>query len=118
MIDLSLITLNNLNMATVVTTQTYAAEVEASTVPVMIDFFAEWCGPCKQLLPIVEELATSFEGKVKVVKVDVDESPELAEKHGVMSIPTLVFLKGNEVVDRHTGSLPKTALEEKLNALV
>jgi thioredoxin 1 len=104
-------------MATVVTDATYDEEVAKSAIPVMIDFFAEWCGPCKQLTPIVEELAGEWEGKVKIVKLNVDDSQETAQKFGVMSIPTLVFLKDGEEVDRVTGALPKTALEEKLKAL-
>lgn len=105
-------------MATIVNDANFDAEVAQSEVPVMIDFFAEWCGPCKQLLPIVEELAGEWDGKVKVVKINVDESQETAQKYGVMSIPTLVFLKGGEEADRVTGAVPKDAIEEKLNALV
>ncbi|MFT7184176.1 MAG: thioredoxin 1 [Oceanicoccus sp.] len=104
-------------MATIVNDANFAEEVSNSELPVMIDFHAEWCGPCKQLSPVIEELATEWEGKVKIVKVNVDESQETAQKYGVMSIPTLVFLKGGEEVDRVTGALPKSALEEKLTAL-
>lgn len=104
-------------MATVVTDQDFDAEVLKSDIPVMIDFFAEWCGPCKMLLPIVEELAGEYDGKVKIVKVNVDDSPETAQKYGVMSIPTLVFVKGGEEVDRAQGALPKDALKAKLDAV-
>lgn len=104
-------------MATVVTDQNFEAEVLQSDLPVMVDFFAEWCGPCKMLMPIVEELAGEYEGKVKIVKVNVDDSQEAAQKYGVMSIPTLLFVKGGEEVDRLTGAVPKDALVEKLNAV-
>lgn len=104
-------------MATVINDATHDEEVVNSKLPVMIDFYADWCGPCKQLMPIVEELAGEWEGKVKIVKIDVDESQETAQKYGVMSIPTLVFLKDGLEVDRITGALPKDALEEKLAAL-
>lgn len=105
-------------MATVVNAQNFDEEVTNSSVPVMIDFFADWCGPCKMLMPIVEELAGEYEGKVNILKLDVDESQDLAQKYGVMSIPTLVFIKNGEEVDRITGALPKDALQEKLNALM
>lgn len=105
-------------MATVVNAQNFDEEVTNSSVPVMIDFFADWCGPCKMLMPIVEELAGEYEGKVNILKLDVDESQDLAQKYGVMSIPTLVFIKNGDEVDRITGALPKDALQEKLNALM
>jgi len=105
-------------MATVVNAQNFDEEVTKSTVPVMIDFYADWCGPCKMLMPIVEELAGELEGKAKIVKLDVDASQDLAQKYGVMSIPTLVFVKNGEEVDRVTGAIPKDAIQEKLNALM
>ena len=105
-------------MTTVVTTGTYEAEVQNSKLPVMIDFYADWCGPCQALMPIVEELSGEYDGKVKIVKVNVDDSPELSEKFGVMSIPTLIFLKDGEESGRHTSSLPKDALAEKLDAML
>ena len=104
-------------MATVVTTQSYDDEVANSSIPVMIDFYADWCGPCQQIMPTIEALAGDYDGKVKIVKVDVDASPELAEKYGVMSIPTLVFVKGGEEVDRLNGAASRGVLEEKLDAL-
>lgn len=105
-------------MATIVTDQNFDAEVLQSQIPVMVDFFAEWCGPCKMLAPIVDQLAQEWDGKAKIVKINVDESPEVAQEYGVMSIPTLVFLKGGTEVDRVTGAIPKDALESKLNSLL
>ena len=104
-------------MTAIVTDQNFDEEVIKSSIPVMIDFFAEWCGPCKSLAPVVDELAGDYEGKVKIVKLNVDESPETAQKFGVMSIPTLVFVKDGAEVDRLTGALPKEALAEKLDAV-
>jgi len=104
-------------MATLVNDQNFDAEVVKSDIPVMVDFFADWCGPCKMLMPTVEELAGEWEGKVKIVKVNVDESPETAQKYGVMSIPTLLFVAGGEEKDRVTGALPKDAIVEKLSSL-
>lgn len=105
-------------MATVVTDQNFDEEVMQAGVPVMVDFFAEWCGPCKMLMPIVEEMAGEYEGKAKIVKVNVDDSPETAQKFGVMSIPTLIFVKDGAEADRLTGAMPKDVLAEKLNALL
>ena len=104
-------------MAQLVTDQDFEEVVLKSDIPVMVDFFADWCGPCKALMPVVEELATEFDGKVKIVKVNVDESPEAAQKHGVMSIPNLLFVKGGEVVDQISGGLPKSKLTEKLSEM-
>lgn len=104
-------------MATLITDDQFEAEVLQSDLPVMVDFFAEWCGPCKALLPIVEELTAEYDGKFKIVKMNVDESGGTAQKYGVMSIPTLIFFKGGEEVDRLTGALPKDSLAEKLDSL-
>jgi thioredoxin 1 len=93
-------------------------EVTKSDIPVLIDFFATWCGPCQQLAPIIEELAGEYEGKVKIGKLDVDENNETAGKFQVMSIPTLVFMKGGEVVDKTTGFMSKEDLKEKLDAML
>jgi len=105
-------------MAHIVTDQNFDSEVLKSQTPVMVDFFAEWCGPCKMLAPMVDELAGTYEGKLKIVKLNVDESMDSSQKYGVMSIPTLIFFKGGKEVDRVVGLLTKDALEEKLEALL
>lgn len=105
-------------MANVVTDQNFEEEVLKASTPVLVDFYAEWCGPCKMIAPIIDELAGEYEGKAKIVKVNVDESPSTAQGFGVMSIPTLIFLKGGEEVDRITGALPKDALAEKLDSML
>ena len=92
------------------------AEVLASERLVVIDFWAEWCGPCKKISPIVDELATEYEGKVDIYKCDVDENSEVCEKFGIRNIPTLIFLKNGEVVDRHVGSATKSQLAEKIDS--
>jgi thioredoxin 1 len=90
----------------------------ASGTTLVVDFFAEWCGPCKMLSPILESLAPEFEGKLEIVKVDIDSEPELAQKYGVSSIPTIVALKGGAEVDRMVGFQSKDSLNAKFAALV
>ena len=86
--------------------------------PVMADFSAAWCGPCKKLKPVVEELAGEYEGRVDVVYVDVDEARETASRYGVMSVPTLLFFKGGELADQLTGLVPKESLQKRLEQLL
>ncbi len=105
-------------MSHIVTDQNFDAEVLKSKIPVLVDFFAEWCGPCKMLAPLVDELAGTYEGKVKIVKLNVDDSMDSSQTYGVMSIPTLIFFKGGKEVDRVVGVLTKDALAEKLDALI
>lgn len=95
----------------------FAQEVLASDVPVMVDFYADWCGPCRMVAPIVEELAGEYAGKVKIGKINVDENPNTAMQYNVMSIPTILFIKGGKVVDQVIGALPKASLQQKLNLL-
>jgi thioredoxin 1 len=95
------------------TDQTFTNETGAGTV--LVDFWATWCGPCKMIAPVLEELDADMGDKVKIVKVDVDENQETAAKFGIMSIPTLLVLKDGEVVDKVVGYQPKEALEEVLN---
>ena len=95
----------------------FAQEVLASDVPVMVDFYADWCGPCRMVAPIVEELAGEYAGKVKIGKINVDENPNTAKQYIVMSIPTILFIKGGKVVDQVIGALPKASLQQKLNLL-
>ena len=104
-------------MATVVTDENFDEEVLKGGV-VLVDFYADWCGPCQMIAPVIEELAGEYEGKAKVVKLDVDASQETAQKYGVMSIPALLFFKDGKEVERLNGALPKDALAEKLDSLL
>jgi thioredoxin 1 len=86
--------------------------------PVVVDFWAEWCGPCKMIGPSLEEISTEMAGKVKITKVNIDENPEIAAQFGVRSIPTLMIFKGGEVADMKVGALPKTALSHWISGAV
>ena len=96
----------------------FEEEVIKSDIPVMVDFWAEWCAPCRIIEPLVDELAGEFEGKLKVAKMDVDQNPQSSMNYGIRSIPTLLFFKGGKPVDQLLGAVPKGQIEEKIAALV
>lgn len=106
-------------MATVKTDKnSFQADVLNAKEPVVVDFWAEWCGPCKMIAPALEEISTELAGKVKVAKLNIDENPELAAQYGVRSIPTLMIFKGGEVADMKVGAAPKTALSHWISGAV
>jgi thioredoxin 1 len=101
-----------------ITDENFEAEVIKSDKPVLIDFWAVWCGPCKLIAPIVEELAGEYDGKVKIGKLDVDSNQQTSIKFGVRSIPTLLLFKGGNLKDTIIGAIPKSKIVEKLNAVL
>jgi len=101
-----------------VTDATFDAEVRNSDIPVIVDFWAEWCGPCRQIGPALEELSTQYEGKIKIVKINVDENPNSPAQLGVRGIPALFMFKGGEVISNKVGAAPKAALQSWIEEAV
>ncbi len=102
-------------MATLdLTDQSFKKEVLESDIPVLVDFWATWCGPCKMIAPVIDELAKEFSGKIKIGKVNVDENSQVATRYGVMSIPTLIFFKNGKVNEQVVGALNKAGLKKKI----
>ena len=100
------------------TDDNFENEVDQSETPVLVDFGAEWCGPCRALAPIVEELAQEYDGKIKVGTVDIDKARGVATRFGIMSVPTLIFFKGGEVVNKITGLQPKANLKNVIEEVI
>lgn len=97
---------------------TFESEVLKATEPVVVDFWAEWCGPCRMIAPALEEIAGTLNGKVKIVKLNVDENPQTAAKYGIQSIPTLMIFKDGQMASRQIGAAPKQKLEQWISAAV
>jgi thioredoxin 1 len=101
-----------------VTDENFDAEIMKSEVPAMVDFWAEWCGPCKMVGPVIEELAAQYQGKVKIAKMDVDKNRQTPAKFGIRNIPTLIFFKGGQVAQTIVGAQPKSYIEQELKRLL
>ena len=104
-----------MSSAAAVTDASFDQDVLKSDLPVLIDFWAPWCGPCRMVAPIVDEIATEFEGKIKVFKLNPDENPNVASQYGIRSIPTLMIFKGGQKVDTVVGAVPKTTLSSTIS---
>ncbi|MBL4715487.1 MAG: thioredoxin [Bacteroidia bacterium] len=103
-------------MAVEFTDANFEELVEKSDKPAIVDFWAEWCGPCRMVGPLVEELADEYEGQAVIGKLNVDRAPQVSQKYGIRNIPTVLFFKNGEVVDKQVGAVPKSELEKKLKA--
>ena len=101
-------------MPSAVTDSSFDKDVLQSSLPVLVDFWAPWCGPCRALGPVIDELATEYEGKVSIVKMNVDENPSTPGKYGIRAIPTLILFKGGQVVEQVTGAVSKSSLKDLL----
>lgn len=105
-------------MAVEINETNFAELVEKSDKPVVLDFWAEWCGPCRMLTPLIEEMHEEYQGKAVIGKVNVDENPGISAKYGIRNIPTVLYIVNGEVKDKQVGAVPKAKLAEKLNALL
>jgi len=105
-------------MALEFTDANFDEQVLQADMPVIVDFWAEWCGPCRMVGPIIEQIGEEYEGKVKVGKVDVDNNPQTAMKFGIRNIPTILFFKNGEIADKQVGAVPKQAIANKVEALI
>ncbi|EFA72585.1 thiol reductase thioredoxin [Cylindrospermopsis raciborskii CENA303] len=101
-----------------VTDASFKQEVIDSDIPVLVDFWAPWCGPCRMVAPVVDEIATQYEGQLKVVKMNTDENPDVASKYGIRSIPTLMIFKGGQKVDMVVGAVPKSTLSDTVKKYI
>jgi len=101
-----------------ITDSNFETEVRESKIPVMVDFYADWCGPCKMMAPLVEELAGSYEGKCRIGKCNTDENPKLVNEFKIMSIPTFIFFKEGKAVETAIGAISKSELEEKIKQVL
>ena len=106
------------NMETVFTSANFDADVLGSEIPVVVDFFATWCGPCRMMAPVIEELAEEYDGKVKIGKLDVDENSDIAARYGVMSIPTIILFKDGEIFSKSVGFHDKEVLENAIKEML
>ncbi len=98
------------------TTDTFKTTIASASTPVLVDFWAPWCGPCKAIAPILEELAVEFAGKLRIAKVNIDDNDAIAAEHGIRAIPTMLLFKNGKLVEQIVGMLPKAALKDKLQA--
>jgi thioredoxin 1 len=105
-------------MVKIILDSNFEQSVLASDKPVVVDFFAEWCGPCRLLTSMIEEMSKAFEGKVEICKINVDDNPEVSKQYSIRSIPTLLFFKNGELVDKHVGVITKVDLEKKIKAIL
>lgn len=105
-------------MAKIIAGVEFESEVIKSEIPVLVDFYASWCGPCKMIAPVVEELSNELQGKAKIVKVDIDEADDVVNQYNIRSVPTLMFFKDGKVVDQIVGAVPKNIMHDKVKNML